>query len=220
MPALYFLLCLLLASCASVRTEGVGPQAPLLPYPPRLGESIPVQLVRLSVPAEWAAAYPRLAEQGVGLGLYQRVATELSSCGHFTLLSDDTLVQTRILQQWALSQSGLYAEIPVSQGLAPPRYLVYAELFDFSIGQNEEVRGFHSTETAMTRVGIQLRFVDTRDGTYIPASGLGTALTSGDAWFTASSPSFSQTTVGIATGHAIHQALAAALAQLSNRSHP
>ena len=220
MPALYFLLCLLLTACASVHTEGLGQEPPLQPYPPRQGESIPVQLVRLSVPAQWAQAYPRLAEQGVGLGLYERVATELSSCGHFTLISDDTLAQTRILQQWALSQSGLYAEIPVAQGMTPPRYLVYAELFDFAVGQNEEVRGFHSTETAITRVGIQLRFVDTRDGTYMPSSGIGTALTSGEAWFTASSPSFSQTTVGIATSRAIHQALAQALAQLPTRSHP
>jgi hypothetical protein len=221
---LLFFAFLLFAACATVRTEqNSDAQAhSTLQYPPAPANPWRAQVVRIAIPSEWATAYPELLQKNVGLGLYQRVLSELSRSRHFTLNTADSSSQTLLLQQWAFAQSGLVAELPVSEGpqFSAPDYLIYAEIFDFAISRTEQVRGVHSQEESITRVGVQLRFVHAQSGELIPISGSGEARTQGEAWFTASAPRFEQTTVGIATERALQQAILKAIHHLTPRSNP
>ena len=207
---LSILLCL---GCASVRTEGVNTgdlaRFDATPYPTYTGEKWRVQVLRFGVPAEIAAQYPDLHNKKVGWGLYNRLIDELFATGRFTFVEEKDEIQKKVLDQWALSQTGLVVEeqqIPTG-AMSSPRFLIYAEVMEFAVGRAEDVRGVKSSETTVTRVGVQIRIVDVVSGEYVPATGSGDAKTQGDAWFLNAQMNFDETTVGISTQRAVKMAV-------------
>jgi hypothetical protein len=208
---------LLVASCASVSTERsaaavAGKKAENEAFPPYSGETKRVQIIRFGVPQEIAAQYPELAEKRIGWGLYNTVIDEFSDTKRFQFIEEKAAIRDRIMQNWALSQSGIAVEeqqIDEKRGLSLPQYLVYAEVFEFSVRLSETVVGVAMKKVNTTQIGVQLRLVDVSNGQYTPTSGTGEATTTEKTvWITADQP-FDQSTVGLATKRAVHAAVLA-----------
>ena len=116
----------------------------------------------------------------------------------------------RVLRTWALSQSGAVSESTAVQNgaLKAPDYLVYAEVFDFSVGMQETILGIAAQQERMTKIGIQIRLVDVKTSQYIPSSGVGEVTVQKNAVvFSADQKSFDQSTVGQASQLAINTAV-------------
>lgn len=205
----------MLSSCAHVSTEkssavlegkAVQDQA----YPPYSGEKKRVQIIRFGVPKEISDQYPELAEKRIGWGLYNTVIDEFYDTKRFEFIEEKESIRDRIMQNWALSQSGIAVEeqqIDQKRGLSLPQYLVYAEVFEFSVNTAETIVGVAMQKTNATQIGVQLRLVDVATGKYVPSSGTGEAKTTASSvWIVADQP-FNQTTVGLATKRGVHAAV-------------
>jgi len=205
----------LLSSCASVSTEKSaaakeGAAVKDTPYPAYTGEKKRVQILRFGVPKEVTDQYPELAEKRIGWGLYNTLIDELYDTKQFEFIEEKDAIRDKIMQNWALSQSGIAVEeqqIDATSGLALPQYLVYAEVFDFSVSTKETIVGVAAQKVNTTRIGIQMRLVNVTNARYVPKSGTGEASTSATTvWIMADQP-FDQSTVGMATKRAVHAAV-------------
>jgi curli biogenesis system outer membrane secretion channel CsgG len=214
--------CVLLASCASVSTEKSaaareGAAVKNTPYPEYTGAKSRVQILRFGVPREVSDQYPELAEKRIGWGLYNTLIDELYDTKRFEFIEEKDAIREKIMQNWALSQSGIAVEeqqIDASSGLALPQFLVYAEVFDFSVSTKETLVGVAARKTNTTRIGIQLRLVNVSNAKYTPASGTGEAgTTATTVWIVADQP-FDQSTVGLATKRAVHAAVLGLLKEM------
>ena len=218
---IWIFLSLLIVGCATVHTDQpvLEQSKPFLAYN---GSRERVQILQLAIPPDIATSYPQLQERRVAQGLYTHLQEELFQCGRFQLLENQEQVQEALLNQWALSQTGILAEAPVSNipGLQAPDYLLYAQIADVSTGRDEQVQGAHSTQQVHTRVSIQLRLVRVENGQMTPSLGTGEITTTGDAWFLNPTMLFDQTTVGSATQQAIQNALYQLLQRLPNPGIP
>jgi curli biogenesis system outer membrane secretion channel CsgG len=201
--------------CASVSTEKPamavkGKAVQDEAYPAYSGEKQRVQIIRFGVPPEIAQQYPELAEKRIGWGLYNTVIDELAGTKRFQFIEEKEAIRDRIMQNWALSQSGIVMEeqqIDEKRGLSLPQHLVYGEIFDFSVSTSEKIAGVAMQKENATRIGVQMRIVDVATGEYTPASGMGEAATTATTvWISADQP-FDQSTVGLATKRAVHAAV-------------
>jgi curli biogenesis system outer membrane secretion channel CsgG len=204
-------------SCATVATEKStaarqGKAVQDEPYPSYSGEKKRVQIIRFGVPSEITSQYPELAEKRIGWGLYNTVIEEFDASGRFTFIEEKESIRTRIMENWALSLSGIVVEqqqIDESSGLSLPQYLVYAEVFDFSVRTSEKIVGVATHKENVTQIGVQLRIVNVATGEYVPSSGTGEASTTATSvWIVADQP-FDQSTVGLASKRAVHAAVLA-----------
>ncbi len=174
------------------------------------GPKTRVQIVRIDLPDSLLRLYPELREKRVGWGVGNRLVDALYETGRFTLVEEKQAVLEKVMQQWALGQSGAVAEetVPAAGGLTAPRYLVYAEVYDFAVGGSETVVGVASRAETVTRIGVQVRLVDIETGEYTPASGLGEAVVvrNGILW-ASTREQFDQSTVGRASSRAVNTAV-------------
>jgi curli biogenesis system outer membrane secretion channel CsgG len=219
----FFFAILFLFSCTSVSTEKsaaalAGNEVKDEPFPPYSGTKKRVQILRFGVPSEIAAQYPELAEKRIGWGLYNTVLEQLDESGRFEFVEEKAAIRDRIMQNWALSQSGIVVEeqqIDESRGMALPEYLVYAEVFDFSVSTSEKIVGVAMEKVNTSLIGIQLRMVDVATGKFVPCSGTGEASTTAKTvWITVEQP-FDQSTVGLATRRAVHAAVLALVKKMN-----
>ena len=87
------------------------------------------------------------------------------------------------------------------------------KVFEFSVSKSSTAATVVSKDEATTIVGIQVRIVDVKDGSFVPGSGIGEATTtSAGVW--APELDFDQSTVGIATQRAVNAALQSAIGRL------
>lgn len=202
----------LLFSCATVTTEqsAVPQKSEFSGYPPYSGEKFRVQIIRFGIPQEVAASYPELAEKRIGWGLYNILIDQFYETNRFIFIEEKDAIRDRIMQNWALSQSGIAVEdqqIDESRGLALPQYLVYAEIFAFSVSTSEKIVGVAMEKVNTTNIGVQIRVVDVSSGEYIPSSGEGNASTTAKTVWIMTDQPFDQSTVGIATKKAVRVAV-------------
>lgn len=206
----------LVSSCGTVQTErGTEFRTEKYEFPPYNGPRQQVQIVELTIPDEIVQKYPELQEKRVGWGMYNRIVEALYDSGRFELLESRTDLQRKILETWEVSESGLAAEDEAieGEGLDVAEYLVYAEIFEFSVRTGSTAVGIAASDEETTIVGLQIRVVDVKDGSFVPASGVGKATTtSAGVW--APELEFDQSTVGLATQRAVVAALQSALRRL------
>jgi len=204
---------LLLSSCAVVTTEQhkekyeqADVTKPFLPYN---GVKKRVQILRFGVPDEIAKKYPELTDKRVGWGLYNRLIEGFYETNRFEFIEEKEEIMKKVVDQWALSQSGLVAqdEELKSAGLSAPQYLIYAEVYEFSVSHSEVLVGMALEKKARTIMGIQLRILDASTGKYLPASGVGEAVSTVGALWVNPQLTFDQSTVGIATQKAVNVAM-------------
>ncbi|MFC2089035.1 CsgG/HfaB family protein, partial [Calditrichota bacterium] len=202
---------LFLISCASVSTERAHldyeKNTSIDSFPPYNGPKSRIQVLRFGIPNEILNRYPELADKRVGWGLYNRIIEGFYDTNRFEFLEEKEEVQKRILEQWALSQSGIYIEEQPLEGLKAPTYLVYAEVYDFSVSHSEVLVGIATEKINTTIIGVQIRIVDVRTGKYIPSSGIGEAQTTAKGIWVSDKLKFDQTTVGIASQKAVNTAI-------------
>lgn len=207
-----FLLCLsIIVSCASVTTERSRQTYETAdmsePFPPYTGPKNKIQVIRFGIPKEIAEKYPELADKRVGWGLCNRIVEGFYDTNRFEYVEEKKQILDRMMNQWALSQAGIYAETEEFTGLKAPEYLVYAEVYDFSVSHSEVLVGIAAEQKNTTIIGVQLRMVDVATGQYIPATGTGEcSSTATTLWATADLP-FDQTTVGEASQKAVNVAI-------------
>ncbi|MFN9954912.1 MAG: hypothetical protein ACK55I_17575, partial [bacterium] len=85
-------------------------------------------------------------------------------------------------------------------------YIVYAEIYDFSVSYAETYDKGKLSKTNTTIIGIQIRMVNVDNSQYIVASGQGTSTQVGEGYFKNPTMGFDNSTVGISTQRALEVA--------------
>jgi curli biogenesis system outer membrane secretion channel CsgG len=176
------------------------------------GPTIPVQLLSLGINEELYASYPELKDKRVGLGVTNIVVEYLEETNRFIFTEDKAEIKNRMVKQFQASQKGITEDKLDGRGkIRLAKYFVYIEVYDFSVSEDESVSLKNGVkQTVVTRLGLQVRFVDAETGAYFTGSGLGTAQTTreatlmNDANFT--DVKFNQSTIGTTTKKALEDA--------------
>jgi hypothetical protein len=227
MKKLSLLLCLLLsvlltsnvsAQSATVKTEAYQASFEkkinidsLMDYD---GPKIPIQLLSLGINEELYAAYPELKDKRVGLGVTNIVIEFLEETNRFLFTEDKAEIKNRMVKQFQASQKGITEDKLDGRGkIRLARYFVYIEVYDFSVSEDESISMKDGVkQIVVTRLGMQVKFVDAETGTLFTGSGLGEAKTTreatlmNDANFT--DIKFNQSTIGTTTKKALENASA------------
>ena len=170
------------------------------------GEPEGVQLIQISIPQNIINQYPELQDKRVGFGVTQRIIEVLEE------------VVNRMVKEWERSVNGLLDKELDSVGqFAQTKYFVYAELYDFAVSKEEEIKRRKAKISNKTMVGIQVRLVNVENGRYITGSGLGTSTQEGEGFLKNLDMSFDQSTVSFATTGAVITAVANVLRRMEKR---
>lgn len=181
---------------------------PLNSIPLYEGEKQIVQLSKLNVNAELWDMFPELRDKRVGLGVSNRIIENFEMTGRFKYAEEREAIQNQMLDAWEADLTGMgdgQTKLKM-EGIALPKYIVYAEIYDFSVSYGENYKRGKVEKTNTTIMGVQIRMVNVDGGNYIVASGQGTATQIGEGMFKNPSMGFDQSTVGIATQRALEVA--------------
>lgn len=176
------------------------------------GKPIPIQLLNIGVSPELFESFPELKDKRVGLGLTNIVVEYLEFTDRFIFTESSTEIKNRMVLQFKASQAGISQDTLNGRGkIRLAHYFVTIEVYDFSISEDETVKlkdGVKNTLT--TRLGLQVKFVNTETGAYFTASGLGEASTVREMALlndeNLSEVRFNQSTIGITTKKALESA--------------
>lgn len=227
MKKLSLLLCLLLsasltfsvsAQSATVKTEAYQASFEkkinidsLMDYD---GPKIPIQLLSLGINEELYAAYPELKDKRVGLGVTNIVIEFLEETNRFIFTEDKAEIKNRMVKQFQASQKGITEDKLDGRGkIRLARYFVYIEVYDFSVSEDESISMKDGVkQTVVTRLGMQVKFVDAETGAFFTGSGLGEAKTTREATLmndgNFADIKFNQSTIGTTTKKALETASA------------
>ena len=152
--------------------------------------------------------FPELREKRVGLGVTNRIIENFETTGRFKYAEEKDAIQNQMLDTWEKDLEGLgNGETKLKlEGFLLPKYIVYAEIYDFSVSYGETYDKGKLNKTNTTIIGIQIRMVNVDNSQYIVASGQGTSTQVGEGYFKNPTMSFDQSTVGIATQRALEKA--------------
>lgn len=176
------------------------------------GPKIPIQLLSLGINEELYAAYPELKDKRVGLGVTNIVVEYLEETNRFTFTEDKAEIKNRMVKQFQASQSGITENKLDGRGkIKLAQYFVYIEVYDFSVSEDESISLKDGVkQTVVTRLGLQVKFVNAETGEYFTASGLGEAKTVREATLMSdanfSEIKFNQSTIGNTTKKALETA--------------
>jgi curli biogenesis system outer membrane secretion channel CsgG len=184
------------------------------------GPTIPIQLLSLGINEELYAMYPELKDKRVGLGVTNIVVEYLEETNRFTFTEDKAEIKNRMVKQFQASQSGITENQLDGRGkIKLAEYFVYIEVYDFSVSEDESISMKDGVkQTVVTRLGLQVKFVNAETGEYFTASGLGEATTVREATLmnddNLSEIKFNQSTIGITTKKALETAASRILVRM------
>jgi hypothetical protein len=181
------------------------------------GEPEGVQLIQISISEDILNAYPELRDKRVGFGMTNRIIEVLEEAGRFYFVEEKDEVINKMVKEWERSVSGLLEEELSVGKFATTKYFVYAEIYDFAVSNQEEIKRRKATLKNTTMVGIQVRMVNVESGRYITGSGLGTSAKVGEGLLKNLDMSFDQSTVSFATTGAVITAVANVLRRMEKR---
>jgi curli biogenesis system outer membrane secretion channel CsgG len=176
------------------------------------GPKIPIQLLSLGINEEVYASYPELKDKRVGLGVTNIVVEYLEETNRFTFTEDKAEIKNRMVKQFQASQSGITQDKLDGRGkIRLAHYFVYIEVYDFSVSEDESVSLKDGVkQTVVTRLGLQVKFVNAETGEYFTGSGLGEAKTTREATMmndgNFAEVKFNQSTIGTTTKKALETA--------------
>ncbi len=181
---------------------------PLNTIPPYTGEKQIVQLSKLNVNKELWDMFPELRDKRVGMGVSNRIIENFETTGRFKYAEEKEAIQNQMLDAWETELNGLSnGETKLKmEGIAVPKYVVYAEIYDFSVSYAETYDKGKLNKSNTTIIGIQIRMVNVDNGQYIVASGQGTSTQVGEGFFKNPQMGFDGSTVGVATQRALEVA--------------
>lgn len=175
---------------------------------------IPVQILKIGISADLYEMYPELKDKRVGLGVTNIVLEYLEYTNRFVFTEDKLEIKERMVNQFKASDKGFTENKIDGRGkIKLAKYFVYIEVYDFSVSDDEVVRmNGQSQTTQITRLGLQVKFVDAETGEIIMGSGLGEAKTIKTAsildGIDDSEIKFNQSHIGITTKKALETAAA------------
>jgi len=180
----------------------------LYSLPPFEGEKQIVQLSKLNVNKELWDMFPELRDKRVGLGVSNRIIENFEMTQRFKYAEEKEAIQNQMLDAWEAELTGMgNGETKLKmEGIALPKYIVYAEIYDFAVSYGETYNKGKVQKTNTTIMGIQIRMVNVDNSQYIVASGQGTATQVGEGFFKNPQMGFDQSTTGIATQRALEVA--------------
>ena len=181
------------------------------------GEPEGIQLIQIKVSENILNAYPELRDKRVGFGMTNRIIEALEEAGRFYFVEEKDEVINKMVQEWERSVSGLLEEELNVGKFATTKWFAYAEIYDFAVSNQEEIKRRKAKLTNTTMVGIQVRLVNVETGRYITGSGLGTSAKEGEGLLKNLDMSFDQSTVSFATTGAVITAVANVLRRLEKR---
>ena len=173
------------------------------------GPKIPIQILSLGISEEVYAMYPELKDKRVGLGVTNIVVEFLEETNHFTFTEDKTEIKNRMVKQFQASQSGITQDKLDGRGkIRLAHYFAYIECYDLSVSEDETVNMKDGVKnTVVTRLGLQVKFVNAETGEYFTGSGLGEAKTVRELTLmnddNFSEVKFNQSTIGTSTKKAL-----------------
>ena len=172
------------------------------------GKKQTVQLSKLNVNKELWDMFPELRDKRVGLGVSNRIVENFEVTGRFSYAEEKEAIVSQMLDAWETELEGMSnGKTQLSmEGIAVPKYIVYAEIYDFAVSYGENYNKGKVEKTNTTIIGIQIRMVNVDNSQYIVASGQGTATQVGEGMFKNPQMGFDQSTVGIATQRALEVA--------------
>jgi hypothetical protein len=140
---------------------------------------IPIQILKIGINEELYEMYPELKDKRVGLGVTNIVLEYLEYTNRFVFTEDKLEIKERMVQQFKASDKGFTENKVDGRGkIKLAKYFVYIEVYDFSVSDDEVLRiNGESKTTQITRLGLQVKFVDAETGEIIMGSGLGEATT-------------------------------------------
>ena len=181
------------------------------------GEPEGIQLIQISINENILNAYPELRDKRVGFGMTNRIIEVLEEAGRFYFVEEKDEVINKMVKEWERSVSGLLEEELNVGKFATTKWFAYAEIYDFAVSNQEEIKRRKASIKNTTMVGIQVRLVNVETGRYITGSGLGTSAKEGEGLLKNLDTSFDQSTVSFATTGAVITAVANVLRRLEKR---
>ena len=173
------------------------------------GKQIPIQILKAGISDEIYEMYPELKEKRVGLGVANISMEYLENLNRFKFTEDKTEIKNRMVKQFQASQAGITQDKLDGRGkIRLAHYFVYIECYDFSVSEDETVNMKDGVKnTVVTRLGLQVKFVNAETGEYFTGSGLGDAKTVRELTLmnddNFSEVKFNQSTIGTSTKKAL-----------------
>jgi curli biogenesis system outer membrane secretion channel CsgG len=170
---------------------------------------IPIQILKIGINEELYEMYPELKEKRVGLGVSNIVLEYLESTNRFVFTEERNEIKQNMIAQDKASAKGISSnKIVVKGNVVLARYFVYIEVYDFSVGEDEEIGGNGIEIKQKTIIGLQIRFVDAQTGEIITGSGSGEAVTVKKANLLdgLDDTKFNQSTIGVSTKKSLETA--------------
>lgn len=170
---------------------------------------ISIQILKIGINEELYEMYPELKDKRVGLGVSNIVLEYLESTNRFKFTEDKEEIKQKMIAQHIASAKGISEnKIEVKGNVILARYFVYIEVYDFSIGEDEEVSTSGAEIKQKTILGLQVRFVDAQSGEIITGSGSGEAVTVKKASLLdgLDDIKFNQSTIGVSTKKSLETA--------------
>ncbi len=170
---------------------------------------IPIQILKIGINEELYEIYPELKDKRVGLGVANIVLEYLESTDRFKFTEDREEIKQKMIAQHIASSKGISEnKIVVKGNVILAKYFVYIEVYDFSIGEDEEVIISGAEIRQKTILGLQIRFVDAQTGEIITGSGSGEAVTVKKASLLdgLDDIKFNQSTIGVSTKKSLETA--------------
>ena len=181
------------------------------------GEPEGIQLIQIKISENILNSYPELRDKRVGFGMTNRIIEVLEEAGRFYFVEEKDEVINKMVKEWERSVSGLLEEELNVGKFATTKWFAYAEVYDFAVSNQEEIKRRKAKITNTTMIGIQVRLVNVETGRYITGSGLGTSAKEGEGVLKNLDMSFDQSTVSFATTGAVITAVANVLRRLEKR---
>lgn len=181
---------------------------PLVTMPPYTGEKQVIQLATLNVNKELWEMFPELRDKRVGMGVSNRIVENFEITQRFTYAEEKEAIVNQMLDTWEKDLQGLGdGKTKLNVGtVVLPKYIVYAEIYEFSVSYGETYDKGKLNKTNTTIIGIQIKMVNVDNSQYIVASGQGTSTQTGEGYFKNPTMGFDQSTVGVSTQRALEVA--------------
>ena len=186
----------------------------IITIPEYNGKPIPIALLDIGVSKELLEQYPELGDYRVGLGLTNIVVAFLEETFRFEFVETKDAIKDRMVSQYKASQKGLSTEkIELKGNIVLAKYFCYIEVYDFSISEDETINLKDGVKNKLvTRLGLQVKMVDSQSGTYMTGSGLGKAVTTRELTLmnndNIDEVKFNQSSIGTSTKKALESATA------------
>lgn len=179
---------------------------------------IPIQILKIGISDEVYEMYPELKDKRVGLGVANIVLEYLESTDRFKFTEDKSEIKNKMIAQDKASNKGISSnKIEVKGNVILANYFVYIEVYDFSVSEDEVIKGSEGAKTTQTtRLGLQIRFVDAQTGEVITGSGLGESNTvkTSSLLDDVDDIKFNQSTIGISTKKSLETASSRVVSKL------